>query len=98
LEGIGIGSLIDVDGPIGAFGRGLRTDVPTLLVAGGTGIAPLRSILRHLLGQDEAPTPAMIYSARTRSEFAYGAELRGLAAQGRLRLTMTTTRETVPGT
>ena len=43
-----IGSLLRIEGPIGQFsyreGRG-----PLLMVAGGTGFAPLKSILRHVL-------------------------------------------------
>ena len=43
-----IGSLLRIEGPIGQFsyrpGRG-----PMLMVAGGTGFAPLKSMLRHVL-------------------------------------------------
>ena len=98
LEGIDAGSLVDVDGPIGTFGRGADAGVPVLLVAGGTGIAPLRSILRHLLERGGRPTPGLVYCARTRSELAYRDELQDLSATGRLGLTLTTTREGTPGT
>ena len=98
LEGIDAGSLVDVDGPIGTFGRGADAGVPVLLVAGGTGIAPLRSILRRLLEHGGGPTPGLVYCARTRSELAYRDELQDLSATGRLGLTLTTTREGTPGT
>jgi CDP-4-dehydro-6-deoxyglucose reductase, E3 len=43
-----VGSLLRIEGPIGQFsyreGRG-----PVLMVAGGTGFAPLKSMLRHVL-------------------------------------------------
>ena len=43
-----VGSLLRIEGPIGQFSyRAGRT--PMLMVAGGTGFAPLKSILRHVL-------------------------------------------------
>ena len=45
---LAVGSLLRIEGPMGQFsyrdGRG-----PVLMVAGGTGFAPLKSMLRHLL-------------------------------------------------
>ncbi len=45
---LAVGSLLKVEGPIGQFGY---TDgpAPLILVAGGTGFAPLKSMLRHVL-------------------------------------------------
>ncbi|MBV8145071.1 MAG: 2Fe-2S iron-sulfur cluster binding domain-containing protein [Gammaproteobacteria bacterium] len=45
---LGVGSLLRIEGPIGQFTYrdGHR---PALLIAGGTGFAPLKSILRHVL-------------------------------------------------
>ena len=63
---------------------------PLLFIAGGTGIAPLRSMLRqHLLAATDRP--ALVYSARTPDEFAYADEFRQLANDGRLDLTLTLT-------
>ena len=70
--------------PAGATGH------PLLFIAGGTGIAPLRSMLRqHLLLATDRP--ALVYSARTPEEFAYADEFRELASDGRLDLTLTLT-------
>ena len=45
---LAVGSLLRIEGPIGQFSyRAGRT--PILMVAGGTGFAPLKSILRHVL-------------------------------------------------
>ena len=45
---LGVGSLLRIEGPIGQFSyRDGRA--PMLMVAGGTGFAPLKSILRHVL-------------------------------------------------
>src|SRR5215472_7149050 len=47
-ESLGVGSLLRIEGPVGQFsyrdGAG-----PALMVAGGTGFAPLKSMLRHVL-------------------------------------------------
>ena len=45
---LAVGSLLRIEGPIGQFSyrAGRR---PMLMVAGGTGFAPLKSILRHVL-------------------------------------------------
>jgi len=83
---------VDVDGPIGAFTfpRDVR-ERRLLFVAGGTGIAPLRAMLRHALIQPQRKI-GLLYSARTPAEFAYEAELRGLAVEGRIELRQTVTR------
>jgi len=71
---------------------GSSTGHPLLFVAGGTGIAPLRSMLRELLRSTD-DRPALVYSARTPEEFAYADEFRALALEGRLDLTLTLTGE-----
>jgi ferredoxin-NADP reductase len=88
------GSMVDVEGPLGAFV--FPDDPPVhrfLFVAGGTGIAPLRAMIRHALLTREGARISLLYSARSREEFAYQAELRGLASEGRLQLHETVTRE-----
>jgi ferredoxin-NADP reductase len=91
------GAQADVEGPIGRF---VFPEAPSerrfLFIAGGTGIAPLRAMLRHAL---RVPHDAigLLYSARTLGEFAYERELRGLAADGRIELKQTVTREVAPG-
>ena len=64
---------------------------PLLFVAGGTGIAPLRSMIREYLHHGNGARPALLYSARTPDEFAYLDEFRALADEGRLALTLTLT-------
>lgn len=87
------GTLIDVDGPFGTFGLPPEfDDVPLLLVAGGTGIAPLRSVLMDRLARAHVPAIATVYSARSPEEFAYRSELDAMAAAGRIRLWLTVSR------
>ena len=64
---------------------------PLLFIAGGTGIAPLRSMIREHLHQGRPERVALVYSARTPEEFAYADEFRRLADEGRLDLTLTLT-------
>jgi CDP-4-dehydro-6-deoxyglucose reductase len=45
---IGPGSLLRIEGPIGQFSYREGT-TPVLMIAGGTGFAPLKSMLRHIL-------------------------------------------------
>ena len=62
-----------------------------VFIAGGTGIAPLRAMLRHALAIPHEQI-GLFYSARTPDEFAYEAELRALAHDGRIELRQTVTR------
>jgi ferredoxin-NADP reductase len=64
---------------------------PLLFIAGGTGIAPLRSMIRESLHAGRRDPIALVYSARTPEEFAYLDELRNLDAAGKLDLTLTLT-------
>jgi ferredoxin-NADP reductase len=86
------GEMVDVDGPIGGF---VFPDRPRerrfLFVAGGTGIAPLRAMLRHALRLEHAEI-GLLYSARTPTEFAYREELATLARAGAIDLRQTVTR------
>ena len=87
------GTPIDVTGPMGTFSiGGARASSPLLFVAGGTGIAPLRSMLWSALEDDAAPDITLLYSARAPDEFAFLPELRRLHGEGRIRLRLTTTR------
>lgn len=88
------GALIDVEGPLGTFVFPADPAQPHLLfAAGGTGIAPLRSMIDHVLRRDAPRGIAVLYSARRGDEFAFMAELREHAAGGRLELHTTVTRE-----
>lgn len=83
---------VDLEGPFGAFTLTDPVDAKGFLfVAGGTGIAPLRSMLRHLIATGDRRPISVIYSARTADEFAYRAELERLARYGGLTLMLTAT-------
>jgi len=91
------GTPLSVEGPFGSFR--LPAPLPErhlLLVAGGTGIAPLRAILWETLERDANVGVTLIYSARRAAEFAYADELRALAREGRIALALRVTREAAP--
>jgi ferredoxin-NADP reductase len=94
LDPVTPGTLVDVEGPIGRF---MLPQVPAgawlLFVAGGTGIAPLRSMLDHTLRRHPGPRISLLYSARRGDEFAFVDELQRHAAAGRIELHQTVTRD-----
>lgn len=88
------GTRMTIQGPYGSF---VFPSAPAernfLFVAGGTGIAPLRSMIRQAVLSDQKGKLRLLYSARTPADFAYLTELRKLARDGKLDLAITATRE-----
>jgi sulfhydrogenase subunit gamma (sulfur reductase) len=78
----------------GPFGTGFpvreMAGSPVLLLAGGLGIAPLRSLLFHLLRHRASfGEITLMYGARQPELMLFREELAGLAARGELRLYLT---------
>ena len=67
-----------------------------VFIAGGTGIAPVRSMTRHAIAARVPGRIRMLYSARTPRDFAYLPELRGMARRGEIDLSLTATRQMSP--
>lgn len=87
------GTLLDMDGPLGRFTFPNEPSAQRFLfIAGGTGIAPLRSMLRHSLHVKHRAI-GLMYSARQPDEFAYAEELQAMARAGTIELRMTVTRD-----
>jgi ferredoxin-NADP reductase len=88
------GLSLSVHGPSGSF---VFPENPperrVLFIAGGTGIAPLRSMIRHAVLTGWSGRVSLLYSARTPADFAYLAELRRMEREGQLHLSTTATRE-----
>jgi ferredoxin-NADP reductase len=89
---------LEVRGPIGGyFVWNVRDEGPLLLVAGGSGIVPLMSMLRHrgrAAGAERGRVPVrLLYSARTLDDVIYRRELNALAGGGDLQLSITITRD-----
>jgi ferredoxin-NADP reductase len=94
LPQVEVGTRLEIEGPVGTFTYPADFDEPAVLfVAGGTGIAPLRSMLHEAFESDTPPRLSVLYSARTAEEFAFDDELATLASDGRIRYVRTATRE-----
>jgi ferredoxin-NADP reductase len=91
------GAHVSVEGPMGSFVLPERPEEHQLLfVAGGTGIAPIRSMIRQAAASRIDAALHLLYSARTPSDFAYLPELKRDVREGRLELALTATREVPP--
>ena len=93
LELASPGTPLDLEGPFGSFGLPGQIDGPLLFIAGGTGIAPLRSMLIEHLSRPTKQPAALIYSARSVDEFAFRTELGALETAGRINTYFTVTRD-----
>jgi ferredoxin-NADP reductase len=92
------GTPVALEGPLGSF-----TFPPHprerrfLFIAGGTGIAPLRSMLWHTLLAERDGHASLIYSVRSPDEFAYMEEFQRLEDEGRIDFRHTVTRAATEG-
>jgi ferredoxin-NADP reductase len=85
------GDELELRGPIGGYFVWEETlGGPLLLLAGGSGIVPLRSMLRHRAALESTVPVRLLYSARALDEVIYRDELSRLAAdEVDLRFTLT---------
>lgn len=82
-DAVQAGDRIELRGPIGGhFVWHVDDGGPVLLVGGGSGIAPLIAMLRHRQAQSSNVPVVLVYSVRTRADFAFGDELRAMAEHG----------------
>jgi len=88
------GSALAVKGPAGGFVYPEHEAGPVVLIAGGIGITPLLSMVRHGLASQPRRPVTLLYSARTGSDLAFHDELLSLARRHRhFRLAVTLTRD-----
>jgi ferredoxin-NADP reductase len=86
------GSLLSVRAPAGSFTYPRDDDRPIVLIAGGVGITPLMSMLRHAVLAEPNRPVTLLYSARTIADLAFRSELDWLAPRcARLRVTLAVT-------
>jgi len=90
------GTPIEVEGPLGSFTfPPAPAEQQFVFVGGGTGIAPLRAMLRQAIRPEtRALRVGLFYSARTPDEFAFADEFAALAASGTIEFRQTITRDT----
>jgi Na+-transporting NADH:ubiquinone oxidoreductase subunit F len=80
FESLHEGDAITVNGPFGDFHL-QGTDRPALLVAGGSGIAPMRSILIDAGERGREKELTLFFVARTRADLVWFEEVRALEAR-----------------
>lgn len=99
VEEIQVGDQLEVRGPIGGyFVWDAESEQSLLLVGGGSGIAPLASMIRQRAEHGSSTPTRLLYSSRSPDDLIYGAELEALdAADERLEVIRTFTRERPAG-
>jgi ferredoxin-NADP reductase len=91
-----VGDAIELRGPVGGyFVWGPDDGGPLLLVAGGSGIVPLRAMLRHRRRTGSDVPVRLVYSSRSMDDVIYRAEL-DESVDG-IEVTYTLTRVQPPG-
>lgn len=93
------GDRLEVRGPIGGYFVWEATVMePLLLIAGGSGVVPLMSMLRHRAASRTQPPTALLYSSRNFEDIIYYGELEKLgSAHNGLHIFHTLTRSQPPG-
>ena len=80
FERLTLGQEVTVNGPFGSFyireGRG-----PLVLVAGGSGIAPVRGMLLEMAERDAARPVTFLFSAHTRADLVYQDDMSALESR-----------------
>jgi ferredoxin-NADP reductase len=96
--GMIVGDELELRGPIGGyFVWEDRLGGPLLLVAGGSGMVPFRSMLRHHEASGSDVPVRLLYSARTFGDVIYRHELLRLGGPDAVDVRLTLTREQPDG-
>lgn len=75
-EELRVGDTLELRGPVGGYFVWDEDDGgPLLLIAGGSGIVPLRAIIRQRLRSGSDSPVRLLYSSRTQPDVIYRAEL-----------------------
>jgi len=91
------GSTLTVMRPAGQFVYPADDDRPLALIAGGVGITPVLSMLRHGVASDPARPITLLYSARREEDVAFNHELHVLAERNpQVRIAVTLTQPVAP--
>jgi ferredoxin-NADP reductase len=93
------GDRLELRGPIGGyFVWDVAFDGPVLLVGGGSGVVPLRAMVRHRVAAGSKIPFGLLYSARSAGDVIYASELTKTDARADgFRLVLTYTRQAPTG-
>ncbi len=92
------GDQLEMRGPIGRYFVWEESmGGPLLLIAGGSGVVPFRSMLRHLVSADATARTRLLYSARTLEDVIYRQELEELGERDGIDVEFVLTRAQPPG-
>ena len=82
VEELRAGDELELRGPIGGFFVWEESlGGPLVLIGGGSGVVPLRSMLRHWVAGSRSVPVHLVYSSRSLGEVIYREELLGYAAE-----------------
>jgi len=81
LATLAVGDTLDVELPLGGFGYHEEDYRPIVMIATGTGIAPLYAMLGELLADADRPPIALFWGGRTPQDLYLHDTLAALAAQ-----------------
>jgi ferredoxin-NADP reductase len=79
LFGLGIGATLRFTGPWGTFTLDQAPDAECVFIADGTGIAPIRPMLRRALASQSAHPLRLHYAAASQAHLLYADEFEGTA-------------------
>jgi ferredoxin-NADP reductase len=97
FDSLDVDAAVGVQGPFGSFTLPRQPEEERLLfIAGGTGIAPIRAMIRQALIVGPRMPMRLLYSAKTAGDFAYLPDLGEMAARDGLDVRLHVTRES-PG-
>ena len=93
VDELRVGDELELRGPIGGYFVWEESlGGPLLMVAGGSGVVPLRAMLRHWDAGERKIPARLLYSARSFGDLIYPAELMSLSSRGAgVELTLTRT-------
>lgn len=80
-QNLAVSNRLQISGPYGRFFVRKSTQVPTIFMAGGSGLSSPRAMLHDLLEDNSLHPMTLLYGQRTREELYYDDEFRALAAQ-----------------
>lgn len=75
------GDVLTLKGPFGSYALDAQDDRPLILVAGGTGLAPVKCIAEELAARGSRRPVKIFFGARDQEELGYTASLQALARQ-----------------